>query len=153
VAEEWAYVLRSSVNEHGLIAVRAGGEGDQTKEHLLWRYQKTFSNLTSPLVYRGVLYEIKNGGIFTSLGPENGEVWKVGRTKDAIEAYFASPVAGDGKVFLVSEGGKVTVVKAGQQWEVLAINDLKEDSQATPALAYGHIYLRTSKAVYSFGSR
>jgi outer membrane protein assembly factor BamB len=152
-ADEWNYVRRSSVNEHGLIAVRAGGEGDQTGKHLLWRYKKTFSNLTSPLVYRGVLYQIKNGGILTSLNPENGEVWKVGRTKEAIEPYFASPVAADGKVFLVSHSGKVTVVNAGPQWEVLAVNDLNEESQATPALAFGHIYLRTSKAVYSFGSR
>jgi outer membrane protein assembly factor BamB len=152
-AEEWDFVQRSSVTEHGLIAVRAGGEGDQTGHHLLWRYKKTYSNLTSPLVYRGVLYEIKKGGILTSLDPKNGEVFKVGRTKDAIEPYFASPVAGDGKVFLVSDGGKVTVVKAGEQWEVLAVNDLKEDSQATPALAYGHIYLRTNKALYSFGPR
>jgi outer membrane protein assembly factor BamB len=76
VADEWNYVLRSSVNEHGLIAVRAGGVGDQTKEHLLWRYTKTYSNLTSPLLYRGVLYEIKRGGILTSLNPENGEVWR-----------------------------------------------------------------------------
>jgi len=152
-ADEWDYVLRSSVNEHGLIAVRAGGAGDQTEKHLLWRYKKTYSPLTSPLVYRGVLYQIKNGGILTSLNPENGEVWKVGRTKDAIDEYFASPVAADGKVFLLSHDGKMTVVNAGPQWEVLAVNDLKEDSQATPALAFGHIYARTSKAVYSFGSR
>ncbi len=153
VGDEWNYILRSSVSEHGLVAVRAGGEGDQTKEHLLWRYKKTYSNLTSPLLYRGVLYEIKNGGILTSLNPENGEVWKVGRTKDAIDPYFASPVAADGKVFLVSDGGKVTVVNAGQQWEVLAVNDLNEGSQATPALAFGHVYVRTSKALYSFGAR
>jgi outer membrane protein assembly factor BamB len=152
VAEEWDSIERSSVTPHGLIAVRAGGAGDETKEHFLWRYQKTFSNVTSPLVYRGVLYEVKNGGILTSLDPKTGEVWKVGRTKEAIESYFASPVAADGMVFLVSEGGKVTVVKAGPQWEVLAVNDLKEDAQATPAIAFGHLYIRTDKALYSFGS-
>ncbi|HXI43242.1 MAG TPA: PQQ-binding-like beta-propeller repeat protein [Bryobacteraceae bacterium] len=152
-ADEWNYVLRSSVNEHGLIAVRAGGEGDQTEKHLMWRYKKTYSVLTSPLVYRGVLYQIKSGGILTALNPENGEVWKIGRAKDAIEDYFASPVAADGKIFLLSHSGKVTVVNAGQQWEVLAVNDLKEESQATPALAFGHIYVRTSNALYSFGLR
>ncbi len=100
-----------------------------------------------------VLYQIRNGGILTSLNPENGDVWKVGRTKEAIEPYFASPVAADGKVFLLSHSGKVTVVNADPQWEVLAVNDLNEDSQATPALAFGHIYIRTSKALYSFGTR
>jgi outer membrane protein assembly factor BamB len=105
------------------------------------------------VVYRGVLYQIKSGGILTALNPENGEVLKVGRTREAIEDYFASPVAADGKVFLLSYGGKMTVVNAGSQWEVLAVNDLKEESQATPALAFGHIYVRTNKALYSFGSR
>ena len=152
-ADEWNYVVRSSVNEHGLIAVQAGGEGEQTEKHLLWRYKKTYSPLTSPLVYRDVLYQIKSGGILTALNPKNGEVLKVGRAREAIEDYFASPVAADGKVFLLSESGKMTVVNAGPQWEVLAVNDLKEEAQATPALAFGHIYVRTSKAVYSFGSR
>jgi outer membrane protein assembly factor BamB len=105
------------------------------------------------LVYRGVLYQIKSGGILTALNPENGEVWKVGRSKEAIDDYFASPVAADGKVYLLSHSGKMTVVNAGPQWEVLAVNDLKEESQATPALAFGHIYVRTSKALYSFGAR
>lgn len=152
-AEEWEYIRKSSVSEHGLIAVRAGGKGDQTDKHLLWRYKKTFSNVTSPLLYGDVLYQVKYGGILTSLNPQTGEVWKAGRTKDAIEMYFSSPVAADGKLFLVSESGKVTVVKADPQWEILAVNDLNEDCQATPALAFEHIYLRTSKALYSFGSR
>ncbi len=152
-ADEWDYIRRSSVNEHGLIAVRAGGEGEQTEKHLLWRYKKTYSPMTSPVVYRDVLYQIKSGGILTALNPENGEVLKVGRTREAIEDYFASPVAADGKVFLLSHGGKMTVVNAGPQWEILAVNDLKEESQATPALAFGHIYVRTSKALYSFGAR
>ena len=47
---------------------------------------------------------------------------------------YASPVAADGKVFFVSEAGKVVVVKAGgNDWEVLAVNDLGEKCCATPA--------------------
>jgi len=54
-------------------------------------------------------------GILTAFNPENGEVLKsFGRTKEAIEDYFASPVAADGKVLLLSHSGKVTVVSAGR---------------------------------------
>jgi len=64
-----------------------------------------------------------------------------------------SPLVYRGVLYqMLSHSGKVTVVNAGPQWDVLAVNDLKENSQATPAPAFGHIYLRTN-AVYSFGSR
>jgi outer membrane protein assembly factor BamB len=89
----------------------------------------------------------------TSLNPATGEVFKTGRSKDAIEAYFSSPVAADGKVYLVSNDGKVSVLKADPQWEVLAVNDLGEECQATPAISGGSIYIRTAKAVYSFSQK
>ena len=55
-------------------------------------------------------------------------------------------------MFLLSHSGKVTVLEAGPQWEVLAVNDLDEPAQATPAIADGRIYIRTQKALYSFGT-
>jgi len=60
-------------------------------------------------------------------------------------------VAGDGKVYLLSQTGKVTVLKADPQWEILQVNTLGETSEATPAIAGGRIYVRTHKALYSFG--
>jgi outer membrane protein assembly factor BamB len=105
------------------------------------------------LVYRDVLYTVKDGGIVTSLNPGTGEVYKTGRSKDAIAAYFSSPVAADGKVYLVSQDGKVSVLRADPQWEVLAVNDLGEECQATPAIGGGSIYIRTAKALYSFSEK
>jgi hypothetical protein len=61
-------------------------------------------------------------------------------------------VAADGKVFFVSEAGKVAVVKAGgSNWEILAIIDLGEECYATPAIADGRLYIRTRSSVYAFG--
>ena len=60
-------------------------------------------------------------------------------------------MAADGKILLVSESGKVSVVKAGADLEVLAVNDLGDLAYATPALADGHIYVRTRGALYCFG--
>ena len=73
----------------------------------------------SPLIYCGVMYLMKEGGILSSLDPTTGAVLKMGRTPDALEPYYASPVAADGKVVLVSASGKVTVLKAGAQWEII----------------------------------
>jgi outer membrane protein assembly factor BamB len=78
---------------------------------------------------------------------------KEGRTRDALGEYYASPVAADGKVFLASTEGKITVLKAAAQWEVLRVNDLGEDVHATPALSEGRIYVRTRGMLYCFGVR
>ena len=61
--------------------------------------------LPTPLVYRGVLYMINDGGILTTLDPASGKVLKQGRLREAVDHYFASPVAGDGKVYFVSRAG------------------------------------------------
>ncbi|MBN2242088.1 MAG: PQQ-binding-like beta-propeller repeat protein [Acidobacteria bacterium] len=150
---EWNEVLEESVSEHGLAAVRAGGSGDMTRKNLLWRSRKSYSDLTSPLLYRGVLYMVIDNGIVVSRDPETGEIWKIGRTKDAVESYYASPVAADGKVYLASHGGKISVLKAGPQWEVLSVNDLGEQCQATPAIGNGSIYIRTREALYRFSEK
>jgi outer membrane protein assembly factor BamB len=119
---------------------------------VVWRYKKSFSQVITPLIYRDVLYLVTDGGIITTLNPKTGDVYKAGRTKDAIDQYFASPVGADGKVFLVSHSGRITVLKADPQWDVLSVSDLNETAQATPAIADGRIYIRTHKALYSFGT-
>jgi len=90
--------------------------------------------------------------LLTSFDADTGKVAKAGRLAGALGAYSASPVAAEKKVFLASEEGKVTVLKADREWEIIAINDLGEGCYATPALAGGHIYLRTSEALYRFGT-
>jgi len=70
---------------------------------------------------------------------------------EASKSYYASPVSGDGKVYLLDEIGELTVIKANDQGEVLHTAEFKEDVYATPALVDGRIYLRTAKALYCFG--
>lgn len=151
---EWDHIVEESVAEHGVTSTRLGGTGDVTGTHGAWRFMRSYSYLITPLVYRDVLYLVKNGGIITTLDPDTGEVLKTGRTSQAgIDDYFASPVAGDGKVFFVSHSGTVTVLKAAAQWEVLSASDLDEPVQATPAIADGQIYVRTNRTVVAFGRR
>ena len=100
-----------------------------------------------------MLYVPKGGGIIASLDPQTGQVFKIDRTKDALGDYYASPVAADDKVFFVSDSGKVTVVRAGRQWEILAVNDLGEETYATPAIAGRRLFIRTRHALYCFGAK
>jgi outer membrane protein assembly factor BamB len=96
---------------------------------------------------------VNDGGIVTTIKPESGEVIAQGRIKDAIDKYYASPVAADGKVYMVSEQGKVAVLKPDGSLTPLVVNDLGESCYATPAIGgEGRIYLRTVSTLYCFGS-
>lgn len=148
---EYNFVRSSTVSGHGITAVRLGGRGDLTSSNVVWRLKKSYPNIPALLVYQGVMYLMKEGGIVSSLNPMTGQVLKTGRTPEALEEYYSSPVAADGKVFMLSASGKATVLKAGAQWEVLATNDFGEECWATPAIAGDSIYVRTRSSLYALG--
>ncbi|MFN8009350.1 MAG: PQQ-binding-like beta-propeller repeat protein, partial [Terriglobia bacterium] len=151
--QEWNAARALGTGEYGAIALRPDkAEGPLEAGAVRWRFLKNLPYIPAPLVYQNVYYILRSGGIITSLNPETGELLKEGRSREALGDYYASPVAADGKVFLVSEEGKVTVLNAGPQWEVLAVNDLGEEVHATPALSNGRIYVRTRSSLYCFGT-
>ncbi len=110
---EWKYYEAALASRNGILAIRVGGEGDMTEKNVAWAYHKRVPQLPSPLLYQGVLYMVNDGGVVTSLDPASGEVRSQGRLKGAVDNYYASPVAADGKIFMASELGKVAVVKPG----------------------------------------
>ena len=150
---EYDFVRDSTAAGHGLTAIRLSGQGDLTSSNVVWRLKKGYPSIPAPLIYRGVMYLMKEGGIVSSLNPSSGELLKQGRTPQALEEYYASPVAADGKIFVISASGKVTVLKADAQWEILGTSDLGEEVWATPAIAGGNLYIRTRNALYSFGGK
>jgi outer membrane protein assembly factor BamB len=150
---EYDFVRDSTTAGHGLTAIRLAGQGDLTSSNVVWSVKKSYPGIPAPLIYRGVMYLMKEGGIVSSLDPASGNVLKQGRTPQALEEYYASPVAADGKIFVISASGKVTVLKADPQWEIIATNDLGEEVWATPAIAGGNLYVRTRNALYSFGAK
>jgi outer membrane protein assembly factor BamB len=148
---DWEVFRSMLASENGLLAIKLGGQGDQTSSAIRWRYTKPVPQVPSTLLYKGVLYMINDSGILLSFDPATGRVIKQGRLHGAIDKYFASPVAADGKVFLIGQAGQVSVLKAAGDWEVLKVNELDDEVFATPAIADGRIYIRTRSALYSFG--
>lgn len=150
-AKDWEVFRAMMASENGLLAIKLGGEGDQTSTAIRWRYQKPVPQVPSTLLYKGVLYMINDSGILISFDPATGNVIKQGRLQGAIDKYFSSPVAADDKVFLIGEAGAVSVLQAGGEWQTLAVNELDDECFATPAIADGRIYIRTRSALYAFG--
>jgi outer membrane protein assembly factor BamB len=149
--KDWDVFRAMMASENGLLAIKMGGQGDQTAKAIRWRYTKPVPQVPSTLLYQNVLYMINDSGILISFDPATGNVIKQGRLHGAIDKYFSSPVAADDKVFLIGQGGQVSVLKAAGDWEVLAVNELDDECYATPAIADGRIYIRTRSALYAFG--
>jgi outer membrane protein assembly factor BamB len=66
--------------------------------------------------------------------------------------YYASPVAANGRVYVASDAGVVVVFEAQDTLQVLARNDLGEPILATPAVADGALYVRTTSHLYAFAA-
>jgi outer membrane protein assembly factor BamB len=149
---EWTFFRTRRASRNGLLAVKLGGSGDVTGTHVLWRYEKSLPDVPAPLVYNDVVFLVRSGGIATTLNAQTGKVLKQARLTGALEDYYASPIGVDGKVYIASEHGKVVVLRAAGDWEILAINDFDSDIYATPAISEGKMYIRTRDALYAIGS-
>src|SRR5215813_2539966 len=117
--KDWNIFRAMLASENGLLSIKLGGQGDQTATAIRWRYQKPVPQVPSTLLYKGVLYMVNDGGVLISFDPASGNVIKQGRLQGAIDKYFSSPVAADDKVFLIGEGGAVSVLKAAGDWQIL----------------------------------
>ncbi|HEX4130745.1 MAG TPA: PQQ-binding-like beta-propeller repeat protein [Pirellulales bacterium] len=144
--EKYARVFELARN--ALLAVRPADAQGKTMQ-VAWSYEKGIPYVPSPLVYRRVVYLCKDGGIFTSLDAATGKLLKQGRLA-AAGTYFASPVAGDGKIYAISDSGVLSVLSAGGRWGLLSSHDFGERTVATPVLTDGAVYVRTEAALYCY---
>ncbi len=150
--KDWQYYSLRRTSSNSAMAVKLGGRGDITDTHVIWKYDKSLPDVPGILLYRDVLYLVRNGGIVQTLDPATGKLLKQGRLPHALDEYYASPVAGDGKVYMISRDGGISVLKAGAEWTIAAQGDLAEEVFATPAIADGHIWVRTATALYDFAA-
>jgi outer membrane protein assembly factor BamB len=130
--------------------VAARIDGSQANE--LWRTSKMLADSASPLLYQNVLYLLRNGGILSSVDADTGQVIRQERVPGLEGTVFASPVAASGKIYLVSAAGKLAVIAAAREWQLLKVNNLQENCYATPALVEGKILVRGEHSLWAFSS-
>lgn len=145
----WAFhIFNSATNT--VLAIRPGGSGDVSDTHVSWRFSKQLPYVPSPIFYKGHLYLMKSGGILSCVDAAKGKQLKQMRLSNAHD-YFSSPVIGDGKLLVVDKEGGATLLSADPGLKVLSSAQFEETTFATPAIADGRIYLRTSGNLYCFG--
>ncbi len=138
----------------GGVAIRSGGRDDVTKTHTVWKKQFG-TNIPSPVYYKGKLYGVSDRGIVSAVNAETGDELFQGRLSGAGSIY-ASPVAADGKLYIVTRRKGVYVVAAGDKFEQLAHNELASDESdfsGSPAVSDGRLYLRSAQALYCIGAK
>ena len=110
-----------------------------------WKTKRSVARKPSLLLVDDWLFMIEDGGIASCLEARNGrEVWRerVGGN------YSASPLYADGRIYCFSEEGKATVLEAGREFRVLAVNELEDGFMASPAVAGRALFLRTKTHLY-----
>jgi len=127
-----------------VMAVKAGGRGDVTESHLVWKHRTKYTDhIVSPFVLDGRMLLIKGGGISTLFETSGGEPLRKAKRIPNASEYFASPIYGDGKIYVAGENGVVVVLANNKNYDVLAKNDMGDSIVATPAIAGDSLFIRT----------
>jgi len=133
-------VYSTSGRNGPIMAIRPGGSGDVTDSHVVWRAPRGGPYIPTGVVYRNRLYLITDRGQMTCYDAGNGsEIW----SKRFRNAFSASLIAADGRIYATSESGTVYVVAASDAYELLAENQLQSRCLATPAVVDGDLLVRT----------
>jgi outer membrane protein assembly factor BamB len=144
-------IVCPSAKNGPVVGVKPDAKGKVTtgNEFELWRRPHNTPDVSSPLVYDGLVYLCReNGGPLICLDAKTGE--EKYSEKLYSSRYRASPVLADGKVYCTArDGGIVSVIKAGPKFELLAKNKLPDTFTASPAISGGRIYLRGFDTLYA----
>ena len=106
--------------------------------------------MSSPAVAHGKVYGVTSAGFATCADLESGKILWQERVKGK---FSASPVVGDGKLYLFNEAGTLVTLKTGDKPEVIAESQLEGRGQATPAIAGGALYLRVDGLIVCVGAK
>ncbi|MBM3998711.1 MAG: hypothetical protein FJ297_04050 [Planctomycetes bacterium] len=134
--------------EKELLAIRADGEGDVEATHVAWRTKRGVTYVPSPLFHDGRLYVIADDGIASCFRADTGDVvWR-----ERLDGNFsASPVLAGGHIYAPNEAGRMFVLRAGDAFGVVSVNELDGGGFASPVICGGRIYVRTSHRLFCIG--
>lgn len=134
-----------------LLAIRAFGSGDVSTSHRVWSFDRG-PDVPTPTTDGKHLYLVTDKGILHVLDAKTGAV-VYGDQRLRPGTYSASPILAEGRLYVTSEDGVTSVVKAGPTFELIAENDVAEYTLSSLAVAPGQLLLRTESNLYALGNR
>jgi len=98
--------------------------------------------------------------VFRLLAPKVLKCWRAAEGKlvyaerlEGLTTSWASPVADAAGRLYYASAGKSYVLQAGDEFRVLAVNDLDDPNHASPAIAGGRMYLAGTRKLYCIGNK
>ena len=132
------------------MAIKPGGRGDLAgTEHILWHVPTGAPYVSSVVHYKGVIYLASDAGVLQAADAKTGERLFQMRTGGV---FSAAPIAGDGKIYFVSENGETIVLRASREPEIVTRNSINGRFLASPIAAYGQLFLRSDDTIYAIGN-
>ncbi len=140
--------------ERPIFVIKTGSNGNIGPDQLAWSKMRRGPYMPTPVIVEGKLYVIGNGGTFGCYDLKNGDEFFYLRIPHRGDGFSASPVAGDGKLYLSGEAGNVFVIATeGREFKLLSTNSLGESLMATPAISNGVIFFRGSRHLFAVGRK
>jgi len=155
------FVFSDSGRGGKAVCVDASGAGDVTRTHLKWTFPQIPEGLSSAICVSNSqganassnwwVFRTHNPDILKCIDLKSGQLLFSERLAGV--STWASPFATpDGRIYFAS-AGKTYVIKAGPKLELLATNDIGEESRASAAVSDGNIFLRGNKNLYCIGTK
>ena len=144
-------VFTTSTRGKPFIAFRPGGSGDITESNLIWK-NDLGSDVPTPTTDGKRIFVVNDRGIMVALDAKSGDIlWDRQRVEPG--TYSSSPTLADGKIYATNEEGTTTVVEAGDEFKILAVNRLNSHTLASPAPAGNELYIRTADYLYCIANQ
>jgi len=151
--QEWingvAMLKDAFYKEAGLLAIKSDSKGLVADSAILWRVSENVPEVPSPLFYMERIYMVRDGGIITCVDPDAGKVMYTTRLRNP-GSYLASPIAANGHIYIFGYNGRLKIVKAGDEFQIIAEHDFKENIAATPAIVGNILYIRTKNKIMAY---
>ena len=144
-------VFTTSNRGRPFIGFRAGGSGNITGKSELWN-NNLGADVPTPTTDGKYIYVLVDNGIINCLEAATGKVVYQGKRIEH-GTYSSSPLLADGKIYCINEDGTTTVVKAGPEFEILAVNKLDGLTLASPVAVDNQILIRTADYLYCIQRR
>lgn len=142
-----------------IFAIKSNASGDLTlkptgilNEYIKWSIPRGGSYIHTLLLYRDHLYNVNWKGSVICYDAGTGK--EIYRAKlGSSQSFIASPVASDGKVYIVDEQGTVYIIRDGISFKQLAEIPMNDICLTAPAITDGIIFFRTQRYLFAVGNK
>ncbi len=154
VFTENTFFLTTGFPEYHLMGIKPDGEGDITdSQHIAWHKKnlpaREASYVPSPVAFEKYFFVVSDLGMASCFEAKTGKrLWmeKLGRQ------HSASGIVAEGRAYFTDDDCDTFVFQAGPKFDLLATNSLGEKCSASPGVAQGQLFIRTTQHLYCLGS-